>query len=213
MQSKSNTTPTPDETLCDNMGVLQRGVKRMFDIMASASLLLLLSPVMLGIAISLRMKSGSGIIFRQERIGRGGRPFMICKFRTMRVDSERVPTLAEVDDERLTPVGGFLRTHHLDELPQLWNVLCGHMSFVGPRPERQYFIDRIAEHTTRYPVLYQVQPGVTSLATLYNGYTDTMPKMLRRLDMDIEYLCRRTLWSDLRVMLTTVWFVLSGKKF
>lgn len=195
------------------MGVLQRGVKRMFDIMASASLLLLLSPVMLGIAISLRMKSGSGIIFRQERIGRGGRPFMICKFRTMRVDSERVPTLAEVDDERLTPVGGFLRTHHLDELPQLWNVLCGHMSFVGPRPERQYFIDRIAEHTTRYPVLYQVQPGVTSLATLYNGYTDTMPKMLRRLDMDIEYLCRRTLWSDLRVMLTTVWFVLSGKKF
>lgn len=213
MQSKSNTTPNSDETLCDNMGVLQRGVKRMFDIMASASLLLLLSPVMLGIAISLRMKSGSGIIFRQERIGRGGRPFMICKFRTMRVDSERVPTLAEVDDERLTPVGGFLRTHHLDELPQLWNVLCGHMSFVGPRPERQYFIDRIAEHTTRYPVLYQVQPGVTSLATLYNGYTDTMPKMLRRLDMDIEYLCRRTLWSDLRVMLTTVWFVLSGKKF
>ncbi|MCF0197087.1 MAG: sugar transferase [Bacteroidaceae bacterium] len=197
----------------DNMGLTARRVKRVFDIVVSFSLLIVLSPVFLSIYIALRMKTGRAIIFRQERIGRQGKTFVIYKFRTMRLDCESSPQLAEIDDVRLTPVGGFLRTHHLDELPQLWNVLRGDMSFVGPRPERQFFIDQISEHTDKYPLLYQVQPGVTSLATLYNGYTDTMEKMLKRLEMDIDYLQHRTLWTDTYVILTTAWFVISGKKF
>jgi lipopolysaccharide/colanic/teichoic acid biosynthesis glycosyltransferase len=106
----------------------------------------------------------------------------------------------------------FLREHHLDELPQLWNVLVGDMSFVGPRPERKYFIDKIMEQNPDYEYLYQIRPGVTSMATIYNGYTDTMEKMLIRLQMDLEYLQKRSLWLDLRIILTTASLIGYGKK-
>ena len=99
-------------------------------------------------------------------------------------------------DKRLTKGVSFLREHHLDELPQLWNVFCGQMAFIGPRPERKYFIDQIMEHDARYVFLYQIRPGVTSYATLYNGYTDTMDKMLRRLRYDLFYLQHRSWWFD-----------------
>jgi lipopolysaccharide/colanic/teichoic acid biosynthesis glycosyltransferase len=117
------------------------------------------------------------------------------------------------EDKRLTKAGKFLRSHHLDELPQLWNVLKGDMSFVGPRPERKFYIDQIMKHDCRYKYLYQIRPGVTSYAPLYNGYTDTMEKMLKRLEMDLDYLKRRSWWEDLKIMCLTVVHVAVGKKF
>ena len=157
--------------------------KRLFDIVCSILGLIILSPVYLIIYIGLKFSTKGPAIFVQERIGKGGRPFNIYKFRTMIVNNEQngIPQLAEANDDRLTPFGRFLRAHHLDELPQLWNVLKGDMSFIGPRPERKYFIDQIMERDPRYEELYKIRPGLTSYATLYNGYTDTMEKMLRRL--------------------------------
>lgn len=154
-------------------------------------------------------------IYSQERIGYKGKPFYIYKFRTMKVEAEKggVPQLAQKDDDRLTKVGRFLREHHLDEMPQLWNVLKGDMSFVGYRPERRYFIEKIMEHNPDYELLYVSRPGVTSNATLYNGYTDTMEKMLQRLDMDLDYLRHRTLGLDMKIMLATVFSVVGGKIF
>lgn len=197
------------------MNYVERMIKRAFDIVASLCGLAILSPAILYVYIRLRMQDDGPVVFRQERIGRGGRPFDILKFRTMKVDSEQdgVPQLAERDDQRLTPVGRFLREHHLDELPQLWNVLVGDMSFVGPRPERRYFIDQIMKENSDYEYLYQIRPGVTSMATIYNGYTDSMEKMLIRLQMDLEYLQKRSLMLDLKIILTTVRLIGYGKKF
>ncbi|MDE5787531.1 MAG: sugar transferase [Bacteroidaceae bacterium] len=197
------------------MNRAERLVKRTFDILASFVGLLLLSPAFLYVYVRLKRQGDGPVIFRQERIGLGGRPFHILKFRTMRMDAEREgkPMLAEAGDDRLTPVGKFLREHHLDELPQLWNVFVGDMSFVGPRPERKYFIDLIMKENPDYIYLYRMRPGITSLATIYNGYTDTMEKMLIRLQMDLEYLQKRSLWLDLRIVLTTVSLIGHGKKF
>ena len=146
------------------------------------------------------------VIYSQERIGRGGKPFRIYKFRTMVVDAEKdgVPQLEQDDDPRLTEFGKALRKRHLDELPQIWNVLKGDMSFVGYRPERQFFIDQIMEHNPDYQLLFQTAPGVTSMATIKNGYTDTMEKMLKRLDMDLDYLRHRSLWLDMKIVFQTV---------
>ena len=121
--------------------------------------------------------------------------------------------LCQKHDKRLTRIGRFLREHHLDELPQLWNVLKGDMSFVGPRPERGFFIDRIISINPNYRLLYQLRPGLFSTATLYNGYTDTMEKMLERLRMDLEYLNNRSLWTDIKIIFQTIWAIASGKKF
>ena len=128
-------------------------------------------------------------------------------------ETDDEPQLAVKDDNRLTPVGKFLREHHLDELPQLLNVFRGEMSFVGPRPERKYFIDKIKEHNPNYDYIYLMRPGVTSMATLYNGYTDTMEKMLKRLDMDLEYLQNRSLYLDFKIIVKTALSIVSGKKF
>ena len=113
----------------------------------------------------------------------------------------------------MTKIGKFLRAHHLDELPQLWNVFNGDMAFIGYRPERKFFIDQIMEHDPRYAFLYQIRPGVTSYATLYNGYTDTMEKMLRRLEFDLYYLAHRSWWFDCKVLFLTFLNIVGGKKF
>lgn len=198
----------------DGMGLLSRIVKRVFDIICSLFGLIALSPVFLLVYIMLRRQGDGPIIFKQERIGYKGVPFYILKFRTMRVGSENAtPILAQKDDSRLTPVGKFLREHHLDELPQLWNVFKGEMSFVGPRPERKYFIDKIKEHNPNYDYIYLMRPGLTSMATMYNGYTDTMEKMLIRLQMDLDYLQNRSLLLDLKIIIKTVLLIVNGKKF
>lgn len=187
--------------------------KRLLDVIGSIILLLFLSPLHLIIYVILRLTQNGPVLFVQERIGKGGKPFDIYKFRSMKLDSEMdgKPRLARNNDDRLTKAGRFLREHHLDELPQLWNVLKGDMSFVGPRPERQYYIDKIMKHNPRYVELYQVRPGLTSYATLYNGYTDTMDKMLRRLDMDLDYLEHQSLWTDMGIMVQTVKRMIKGE--
>ena len=125
---------------------------------------------------------------------------------------ESGPMLYSVNDDRLIRIGSFLRSHHLDELPQMWNVLKGDMSFVGPRPERKYFIDKIMEHDPRYALLYQLRPGITSYATLYNGYTDNMEKMLRRLELDLYYLEHNSLWFDTKILFKTFCSIVFRKK-
>lgn len=199
----------------DGMNLFERFVKRTFDIFCSFLGLVVLSPIFLLVYLSLRIQNDGSVIFKQERIGYKGKPFNIYKFRTMRVNSESdgKPQLATKGDSRLTKVGKFLREHHLDELPQLFNVLIGDMSFVGPRPERKYFIDLIKNENPDYDYIYLMRPGVTSMATIYNGYTDTMEKMLIRLQMDLDYLQNRSLWLDLKIIITTVLKILKGKKF
>lgn len=203
------------EVIADGMSAMERNVKRVGDFLLATISLLLVSPLMLLIYIMVRCEDGGPAIFRQERIGRFGRPFNIYKFRSMTVDAEKNgPQLcSHKKDERLTRIGKFLRKHHLDELPQLWNVLCGDMSFIGPRPERKFYIDQIMVRDPRYKNLYQIRPGVTSYATLYNGYTDTMEKMLRRLDMDLYYLEHRSWWFDARILGKTFIKIIFGRVF
>lgn len=199
----------------DNMNCAERAVKRLFDVVGAGVALMAVSPFALLIALRIRMDEKGSVIYRQERIGYGGRPFYMYKFRSMRHDAEAadLPQLCKENDERLTPFGIFLREHHLDEIPQLWNILRGDMSFVGPRPERKYFVDVILRHNPDYRYLYRLRPGIFSRATLYNGYTDTVEKMLVRLEMDLDYLVTRTFWGDLKIIGLTVFNILSGKKF
>lgn len=200
----------------DRMSLIGHFIKRGFDICLSSGLLLVFSPVIAICAWFIKREDGGPVFYVQERIGRGGKPFNIYKFRSMRTDAEASgsPALYSGDDDpRLTATGRFLRTHHLDELPQLWNVLKGDMSFIGYRPERQYYINQIKQYNARYDYLFQIRPGVTSYATLHNGYTDTMDKMLTRLDLDLYYLRNHTIWFDMKVLGLTFVSIVSGKKF
>ena len=191
------------EFIPDGMNSFERNVKRVGDCIIASILMMLFSPLFLVCYIAVKREDGGPVIFKQERIGRFGRPFYIYKFRSMRLDAEKKgPALyAGGKDKRLTKIGKFLREHHLDELPQLWNVFCGDMSFIGPRPERKFYIDKIMERDPRYRFLYQIRPGVTSYATLYNGYTDTIEKMLRRLRYDLFYLQHRSWWLDFKILI------------
>lgn len=194
---------------------MERFVKRSTDILVSVPCLVLFSPLFVIISLAIKWEDGLPIIYKQERIGLHGKPFNIYKFRSMKADAEKDgPNLLEIEgDTRLTRVGKFIRAHHLDELPQLWNILKGDMSLVGPRPERKYYIDQIMEHDPRYTYLYQIRPGATSYATLYNGYTDTMPKMLRRLSLDLYYLEHRSWWFDAKILFKTLVNIMFGKIF
>ena len=199
----------------DGMGRVQRAIKRAAEIVCAAVGLVLLSPVMALIAIALTIQHNGPVLFTQVRIGLGGRPFVIYKFRTMssEAENEGPQLIAQCDNDYSTRLERFLRGHHLDELPQMWNVLRGDMSLVGPRPERKYYIDKIMEQDSRYSIIYQMRPGLTSEATLYNGYTDTMEKMLRRLHLDIHYLEHRSLWVDCKIIIKTALNILTGRKF
>ena len=206
-----------DKFIKDGMSSFSRNSKRLFDMVASLIVMIIFSPAFLICYILVRREDGGPAIFKQERIGRFGRPFNIYKFRTMRLDAEAMgPQLSHGggdNDPRLTKVGKFLRAHHLDELPQLWNVFIGDMAFVGHRPERKFYIDQILENDKRYEYLYQIRPGVTSYATFYNGYTDTMEKMLRRLEYDLYYLEYRSWKFDIEILARTFFGIVGGKKF
>ncbi len=200
----------------DGMSLAGLALKRAFDTGLSGVLLLVFSPLLAICAAAIKIEDGGPVIFKQERIGRDGKPFTIYKLRSMRIDaeSESGPSLYQGDDDdRLTKVGLFLRNHHLDELPQLYNVFKGDMSFIGHRPERKFYIDQIMSLDPRYRFLYQIRPGVTSYATLYNGYTDTIEKMLTRLDLDLYYLRNRSIWFDIKVLGLTFLSIVSGKRF
>ncbi len=201
----------------DGMSSFQRNAKRVVDCVLAFFALIVFSPLFLFTWIAVRREDGGPAIYKQERIGRFGRPFFIYKFRSMRLDAEKMgPQLSHSggdNDPRLTKTGKFIRAHHLDELPQLWNVFNGDMAFIGPRPERKFYIDQILEHDLRYTYLYQIRPGVTSYATLYNGYTDSMEKMLRRLEYDLYYLGHRSWFFDFRILFNTFCSIVFGKKF
>lgn len=189
-------------------------IRRFFDIIISIICLIVFSPLFLICYIAIKIEDNGDAIFKQERIGKNGKPFNIYKFRSMKMETEKHgPALCCDKDNRLTKTGRFLREHHIDELPQLWNVLKGDMAFVGPRPERKFFIDKIMEYDNRYKLLYQIRPGVTSYATLYNGYTNTMEKMLKRLELDLYYIEHRSLLMDLSILLKTFFSIIFGKKF
>ena len=191
--------------------------KRIFDVLLALGSLVLFAPVMLIIYVLIKKEDPDGdVIYAQERVGLNGKPFKLYKFRSMHMDAEALNTpqlYAGEDDPRLTEVGKFIRAHHLDEFPQLWNVLKGEMSFVGPRPERQYYIDQIMEYNPDYAKLYVLRPGLFSYATLYNGYTDTMEKMLKRLDYDLQYLEDYSFWTDIKIIYLTSISIIFGKKF
>lgn len=204
-----------DTYVYDGMNELERNIKRVFDFLVAFVALIVFSPLFIICYFAVKHEDGGPAIFKQERIGRFGRPFYIYKFRSMRVDAEKNgPALYQHErDTRMTKVGRFLRVHHLDELPQLWNVVRGDMSFIGPRPERNFYIDQIMKLDPRYAYLYQIRPGVTSYATLYNGYTDTMEKMLKRLELDLYYLKHRSWWFDITILFKTFVNLAIGKKF
>lgn len=204
-----------DTFIYDGMNEMERNVKRVFDFLVAFVALVVFSPLFIVCYFAVKHEDGGPAIFKQERIGRFGRPFYIYKFRSMRVDAEKNgPALYQHErDTRMTKVGKFLRVHHLDELPQLWNVVRGDMSFIGPRPERKFYIDQIMLYDARYEYLYQIRPGVTSYATLYNGYTDTMEKMLKRLELDLYYLKNRSWWFDITILFKTFVNLAIGKKF
>lgn len=198
----------------DNMNMAELCIKRGFDLIASLiGILLCFLPACI-IALLIKREDGDAVIYKQERVGKGGKPFMMYKFRTMKADSEGdTPQLSQEDDSRLTRIGCWLRDHHIDELPQLYNILIGDMSIVGYRPERPYFVRQIMAINDDYAALYCMRPGIFSPATLYNGYTYTMDKMLERLRLDLQYLTTRTLWLDCKIIALTMASILSGKKF
>ena len=187
-------------------------IKRAFDIAVSAVGLVLLSPLFAIIALQIKISSRGPVFYSQERIGRYGLPFRIHKFRTMIEHAEEgTPQLTRDDDPRITKIGHWLRKYRLDELPQLWNILCGEMSVVGPRPERQYFINRIMTEAPYYCLLYKVRPGLTSWGPIRVGYTDTMEKMIERLNSDVVYVENMSLLLDLKILFFTIGVIIHGK--
>lgn len=193
----------------------QKAVKRTFDIIVALTALAVFSPLIAAIAIKVWLEDYHNPIFSQRRVGLNGKEFTIYKFRTMGIDSESdgIPKLCEEHDSRLTRIGAFLRNHHLDEFPQLWNVLKGDMSIVGPRPERAYFTEKIINVFPDCCRLYALRPGLFSEATLYNGYTETIAQMVRRAEMDMDYLTDYSFSRDINIIWETAYSIISGKKF
>lgn len=191
---------------------VEQNVKWLMDKILSLLALVVLSPLFAYIAWRVKRDSKGPVFFRQERIGYMGKPFLICKFRTMYVDAEREgPLLSSEDDPRITPFGHVMRKYRLDELPQFWNVLKGDMSLVGPRPERRYFIDQIVQKAPFYYLLHNVRPGITSLGMVKYGYAGNVEQMIERLEYDMLYYENMSLMLDLTILIYTVRTVFTGK--
>lgn len=186
--------------------------KRTFDVLFSSVVLVLISPILLMIAIITKLTSKGPVLFSQERIGRNGMPFNIYKFRSMRVDAERMgPSLSSDYDPRITKWGRFMRKTRLDELPQFFNVLIGDMAVVGPRPEREFFIDQIILTSPHYKRLLRVKPGITSLGQVKYGYAENVGQMIQRLRFDLLYIDNSSFLLDLKVMYLTAMVMVQGK--
>jgi exopolysaccharide biosynthesis polyprenyl glycosylphosphotransferase len=193
------------------MPAWQFSLKRIVDISASFIALLLLFPVFAVFALLVKFSSPGPVFFRQERIGKFGRPFTIVKFRSMYCDAERNgPQLSSTSDPRITPFGRWMRKTRMDELPQFWNVLVGDMSLVGPRPERQHFIDEITKVAPHYRHLHKVRPGITSWGQVKFGYAENVEQMVRRLKYDILYIENMSMAVDLKILAYTVLIILKG---
>ena len=194
-------------------GFVRTVVKRLFDICAATTLLLLALPVMLGTAVIIAFESGFPVLYRQERVGQGGRLFEVIKFRSMRRDAEidGKPRWATSNDDRVTRTGRIIRKLRIDELPQLINVLRGDMSLVGPRPERPYFVDQLAREIPYYAVRHSVKPGVTGWAQVRYHYSSSLDDAIQKLQYDLYYVKNHTLFLDIVVLFETVGVVLTGE--
>lgn len=194
-------------------GFMRTFVKRAFDILASSVLLVLAAPVMIVTAFLIVFESGFPVLYRQERVGQGGRIFRVIKFRSMRTDAERdgTPRWAISNDDRVTSVGRIIRKLRIDELPQLFNVLKGDMSLVGPRPERQYFVDQLSEQIPFYGARHSIKPGVTGWAQVRYSYGASVEDSAQKLQYDLYYVKNHTLFLDLLIFVETVEVVLTGR--
>jgi sugar transferase (PEP-CTERM system associated) len=189
-----------------------RASKRMFDLVLALVGFVIGAPLMLLTAIAVRLDSKGPIFYCQERVGQHGRPFTLCKFRSMRTDAEQgTPIWAKDKDDRVTRVGRFIRAARLDELPQLWNVVRGDMSFVGPRPERQFFVEQLGEAIPYYMARHAVKPGVTGWAQVKYRYGSSVEDALEKLRYDLYYIKHLSLVFDLTILVDTVKVIVSGK--
>ena len=196
----------------DTMPAWQRKLKRIIDLVVSSVVLLLLGPLYLYLAIRVKNSSSGPIFYYQERVGHKGKPFNIIKFRSMYVNSEEQgPALSSDDDPRVTPWGRVMRKWRLDEIPQFYNVLKGEMSLVGPRPERQHYIDKLTLIAPEYRHLQKVKPGITSWGMVKFGYAENVEEMIERMKFDLIYLDNRTLVIDFKILIHTVLILFQGK--
>lgn len=194
------------------MPTWQRVLKRVIDVVISAAVLLVLLPVYLILYLAVKASSEGPAFFRQTRIGMHGKPFDIIKYRTMYVNAEaNGPALSSENDKRITPIGRTLRKYRLDEIPQFYNVLIGDMSLVGPRPERQFYIDQIMAIAPHYKHLQRVRPGITSWGMVKYGYAENIDQMVERLKFDILYIENMSLAMDLRILIYTVKTIIQGR--
>ena len=190
----------------------QKFVKRFFDVLTSILILVLGMPFYVLIGLLVKLSSYGPVFFTQERIGLGGKSFRIFKYRSMRVDAEaKGPQLSKENDPRITGLGKFLRKTRIDEFPQFWNVLKGDMSLVGPRPERQFFIDQIIEKAPHYRRLHRIKPGITSWGQVKYGYAENVDEMVERLQYDLLYLENISIVLDLKILIYTVLIMFQGR--
>lgn len=200
------------EVNAEVMPVWQSIIKRFIDVFSSLIAIIILIPVYITLAILVKASSSGPILFFQERIGKNGIPFNIIKFRTMFVDAEKTgPQLSSTNDARITPIGRVMRKLRLDELPQFFNVLKGDMSLVGPRPERQFFINQIVATDPQFLQLTKVRPGITSWGQVKYGYAENVDQMLQRMKYDLLYMKNRTLALDFKILLYTIVTIIQAK--
>ena len=187
--------------------------KRVLDVLAVLFGVLILSPILLALALAVKLTSKGPIIYKQVRVGRFGRYFTMYKFRTMRADAEKGtgPVWAQTNDSRLTPIGKFLRKTHMDELPQLFNILKGEMSLIGPRPERPKFVKEFKQSIPGYEKRLLVKPGITGLAQVWWRYDESFEDVKKKLKYDLLYIKRVCLWADFNILLRTFRVVLTGE--
>lgn len=196
----------------DLMPVWQANLKQLIDIFVSVLALIILSPLFLILAIGVKLSSKGPVFYSHERIGHYGKPFLIYKFRSMRLDAEKNgPELSSKEDKRLTNFGRFMRKYRLDEIPNFLNVLKGDMSLVGPRPERQFFINQIIKRAPHYTHLHKVKPGITSWGQVKYGYAENVDQMIKRLRYDILYIENMSLFVDFKIMFYTVLTIIRGR--